>query len=479
MNKFTEKNIPNLNYGIIHSQHGYSDGVSIVMQQAEEIMKEDMNIPEENIYYLVGKARRKEFNITEKNILRDKYFINKMVLKSYHKGLNGIKKKLFERTVLMAKKCIKDFVEENKIDVIVAHNMSHPVNFITSLAISRYYKEAIKKGERTPKYLLWWHDSHLERKEYDNPADDIQDYLLEGVPGGFVEYIIFINSLQFPQAEKRYFSLLEKKYSHYSELMDFHHDIIYNTADRMIHSYQDLKNRETRELKKEFLNDFNVRRLLKKHDPGLKKTLFVLQHTRVVPRKRIDFALEFVFELREFLEKESKYDTLYFFVSGATGLKSKKTRVELRKLHRSLSKKYKTNRVFLVFASEENGRSRIGFYNFPRIFASLGGISTYFSEIEGFGNNLLEVMASGLIPVVYTYPVFKKDLEKFNFKTISLDKFEVSPECLQSVLEIIEDEEKRKDWAEENLKILDESFRHKIIARKLKKAVTKKRINPC
>ena len=43
--RFKKKDIPKLNYGIIHSQVGFVDGVSIVMKQVESVMVNDMGIP--------------------------------------------------------------------------------------------------------------------------------------------------------------------------------------------------------------------------------------------------------------------------------------------------------------------------------------------------------------------------------------------------------------------------------------------------
>jgi hypothetical protein len=114
---------------------------------------------------------------------------------------------------------------------------------------------------------------------------------------------------------------------------------------------------------------------------------------------------------------------------------------------------------------------------YPRIFAKLSGFSTYFSEIEGFGNNLLEVLASGLIPVVYTYPVFKKDIAKFKFKCIALDEFKIDKKSIDQTIDIIKNNRKRKIWVNRNLEILRKNFKHQIIARKLKRAIIRERIH--
>ncbi len=456
----------NLRYGIIHSLQGYSDGVSIVMRQADEVMKNDMGIPQSNIFYLAGKTREGGSCVTEKKILHKDHEVNKMMLRLYSKGYGEKEKEKIENAISRAQECIKRFVEDNDIDVIFAHNMSHPVNFVTAIALSRYCGSV----KNPPRYILWWHDSHMERKEFAQPAESTYEYLLEGVPGRHVDYVIFINSTQFPNAEK-YFMALSPQYRGFINL---NHSVIYNTTDKFISSCSDLKNKETEKLKSMFLKELDIERFLADRGESLESTLFVLQHTRVVPRKRINFALRFIFRLHRELSKRGKYNAVYFFVSGPVGLMGEKTRANLLKLHRDLCEKYGTEKVFLRFADKENPRSRVKFEDVPRVFAALGGISTYFSEIEGFGNNLLEVMASGLVPIVYTYPVFKKDLSKFNFKTVALEEFKITKYAIMETISIIENERKRKSWIDRNLQILDNNFQHKVMADKLQMAINKK-----
>lgn len=165
---------------------------------------------------------------------------------------------------------------------------------------------------------------------------------------------------------------------------------------------------------------------------------------------------------------------MYFFISGHTGQKSRQTRSALKRLNNKLAKKYGIDTFFLVFA-EDYPNTKITFEEYPKIFAKLGGITTYFSEIEGFGNNLLEVLASGLVPIVYTYPVFKQDIAKFKFKVIALDKFEIDNESIKKTIDIIKNTRKRKIWVNRNLTILNKKFQHRIIQRKLTRAIIKKR----
>ncbi|MDZ7774543.1 MAG: hypothetical protein U5L09_02480 [Bacteroidales bacterium] len=55
-------------------------------------------------------------------------------------------------------------MEENEIDLIIAHNTSHPYNFITAVGLGIYFEELKANNYIWPKQLVWWHDSYMERE---------------------------------------------------------------------------------------------------------------------------------------------------------------------------------------------------------------------------------------------------------------------------------------------------------------------------
>jgi len=472
--QFKKEDISKLRYGVLHSRFGYPDGVSIVMEQIERVLVKNLKVSRNNIFYLVGQSKNKNRRIIEKNVFVDGDsggLVNSLIKEKFNMGLGGGSSETVENAINEAKKVITDFVEKKKIDVIIAHNSSHALNLVYAVALSRYYRDCIQKGKKTPKYILWWHDSHLERKHFENPSADINNYLLQGVPGPFVEYIVFINSLQFKQAS-RYFKRLDKRSPGFYNLMELNHDTVYNTTDVFINKFKDLQEEELSNRVEKFIEDFKIRDLLKKKHQSLNDMLFVLQHTRLVNRKRIDFALAYCYELLSLLKKKGKYKSLYFFVSGHS---ADKTRKKLVLLNRKLRKEYNIKNLFLVFGEDYYDKTDITFEEYPKIFAKLGGISTYFSEVEGFGNNLLEVLASGLVPIIYTYPVFKSDIAKYGFKTIALDKFNIDMDKLEETVEVISNKTLRRKWVDYNLKVLKKHFAHETMALKLVQAITSKR----
>ena len=473
--RYTKRSLKKLNYAMIHSRFGLPDGVSIVMKQIEQVMISELAIPKDNIFYLVGKSGKKEKHIFENKILLDSTKLNGTLKKNYRTGFGGEISERLEKAICQAQEVISNFIEKKKIDVIIAHNTCHPVNFVLSVALSRYYRDKIKAGEKTPKYLLWWHDSHLERDHFLYPAKDVERYLIQGIPGPYPEYIFFINSTQYREADK-YFDKLDLVRPGFHEQISRNNDVIYNTTKTFINSYKDLASDNFSDRVDKFVADFDLVNYLKKRKTKLKDTIFCLQHTRIVERKRIDFALEYCFELLEEINKNRKNKkSLYFLISGNDDKDGSKRKIMAR--YNQLCKKHGHKRVFLEFAEQYYKKTDIMFEEYPRIFAKLGGFSTYFSEIEGFGNNLLEVLASGLIPVLYTYPVFVSDIVKFGFKTVALDKFEVDKDSIKEMIEVLNNNRKRKLWVNKNLELLRDHFAHEIIALKLGRGIMRRRMH--
>lgn len=466
----SKEDVPKLRYGVIHSQVGFNDGVSIVINQLEKVMIEKLKISKKNIFYLVGKSGAKDSRISTEDVFWDRNKANQFAVSHYEKGYGGGSSEKIELAVTLAKKEIEEWIIRNNIDVIFVHNSSHPVNFVYSIALSRYYRDSIAHKKKTPKYILWWHDSHLERAHFSKPAADTQKYLLEGVPGRFVEYIVFINNLQFDFA-KNYFLRIDKRYPGFYNRIICNYNVAPNTTDTFINSYSDIQRNGNGKKVEKFIEDFKVNNLLKKENLKRTDVIWCLQHTRILKRKRIDFALKYCYNLLE----KSKKKALYFLISGQS-VANDSSRKSLINLNNKL-RKLTGEKVFLVFAEDYYSKTDLSFGDYPIVFAKLGGFSTYFSEVEGFGNNLLEVLANGLIPVVYKYLVFRKDIEKYGFNLISLDDFDVTERSLEEVLSFLKSPRKRALMVNKNIKILRKNFPHNILASKIFDSIVGKRLH--
>ncbi len=154
--------ISHLNYGIIHSLIGKNDGVSIVIDQSVNAMVKDLGIGLGNIFFLAAHASPR-FNAETHEIFWHKSEIHKTIIRRFNEKADESLDHLIHENALLAKDIIADFVQRNNIDIIIAHNTSHPYNFITAVGLGYYLEELRRQNLIWPKVLVWWHDSYFER----------------------------------------------------------------------------------------------------------------------------------------------------------------------------------------------------------------------------------------------------------------------------------------------------------------------------
>ena len=167
--------ISHLHYGIIHSLIGKNDGVSIVIDQSVNAMVKDLGIGLGNIFFMAAHSSPR-FNAETHEIFWHKSEINKIIVSQFSKEADSSLEELIHENGLLAKDIIADFVKRNSIDILIAHNTSHPYNFITAVGLGYYIEDLRKQNIIWPKVLVWWHDSYFEREQFANPNPVIQKF---------------------------------------------------------------------------------------------------------------------------------------------------------------------------------------------------------------------------------------------------------------------------------------------------------------
>ncbi|HEX2395561.1 MAG TPA: hypothetical protein VHI78_09445, partial [Bacteroidales bacterium] len=167
--------ISHLNYGIIHSLIGKNDGVSIVIDQSVNAMVRNLNIGLGNIYFLAAHTSPR-FNAHTNDIFWHKNEIHKTIISHFNDQADESDPearsldRLIHENAVIARGIIADFVQENSIDIIIAHNISHLYNFITAVGLGYYFEELRSQNLIWPKILVWWHDSYFERDQFSTPG---------------------------------------------------------------------------------------------------------------------------------------------------------------------------------------------------------------------------------------------------------------------------------------------------------------------
>jgi len=466
-----------LRIGIIHSLIGKNDGVSIVIDQSVNAMSKHLGIDLGHFFFL-GAHSSPRFNAQTNDVFWHKSEVHKYIINHFNDNDATDLDDLIHENATYAKEVIKEWVEENDIDLIIAHNTSHPYNFITAVGLGYYIEELRAQGIIWPKLMVWWHDSYFERSIFAHPNKVIQKYL-SYMPGTYVDAIAFINNQQIELGKKVF---AQYNIDKLDKFFEYRTTVVPNTSEipwewehlnpdseTLICPPQDNYNNS-------FMKDIGLEQQVKAKGFTMADTKILLQHTRVVPRKKIESAIDLAFALERKFKKSGNKKCIALIVSGHSGDEQNQYLNNLYIHYTELCKKYPDSAVVLIFG-EHNILSHRDiivekkFYNFaevPSIVAAYGGLGTYFSEVEGFGNNLLEMISFALPAVINKYEVYKEEIEPLGFELPAIDNGEVNQDLVDASYRLLTDIPYRNKVVMHNLKVLKENLDHKIIAEKLK-----------
>ncbi len=471
--------ISHLNYGIIHSLIGKNDGVSIVIDQSVTAMVNNLNIELGNIYFLAAHTSPR-FNAYTNDVFWHKNDIHKLIISHFNDQADESDPAareldaLIHENAMAARDIISDFVQQYNIDIIIAHNTSHLYNFITAVALGYYFEDLRSKNLVWPKLLVWWHDSYFEREQFSNPGPVIRKYL-KYLPGTYIDGIVFINSVQPELARKMFMANGHKQteafFRERTLIIPNTHDIKWEwrkydwNSPNLIHPPQDNYNNT-------FFKDIGLTGIIENAGYTMDDTLILLQHTRIVPRKKIEFAIDLAFAIASRFRNTGVNKCIALLISGHSGDEQAKYKEFLTSYYHLKLEEFKELPVYMIFGEEIilSHRDIIvdkKYYNFaevPSIVASVGGIGTYFSEVEGFGNNLLEMLAAGLPVIINYYNIYKTDLEPLGFKLPYAEENVMTNELIDTAFKIATDIHYRNKIVVHNLEVLDQKLGSTVIS---------------
>ena len=186
-----------------------------------------------------------------------------------------------------------------------------------------------------------------------------------------------------------------------------------------------------------------------------KDELFILQPTRVVPRKWIERAIELVY-----LMELPKPRLVISHKSGDEGT-----------LYESRVKEYAERLgVELIFIGDKVGASRCFGSNHTHDFTiddvyQAADLVTYPSGYEGFGNAFVEAIYFKKPLVVNRYSIYIEDIEPIGFDVISFDGF-VTHEIVEQVKTFL-NSDARMNSLEKNYKLGQDHLSYEVLEKKL------------
>ncbi len=189
--------------------------------------------------------------------------------------------------------------------------------------------------------------------------------------------------------------------------------------------------------------------------------ILLFQITRVVRRKGIETAIELVERLDDSRVK--------LIVTGhATDDRNEGYLSELRDRASGLSRPDQVHFAAHRFATERavaNGKP--GKFSLSDAYASARAC-TYFSRYEGFGNAFVEALAARVPIFVNNYqPVYWPDIGSKGFKTVQIERNELTDGAVEEIRSVLTDDEYRSHIADFNHDMGREHFSYDVLSRHL------------
>jgi len=406
--------------GFISTRFAGLDGVSLETKKWAKILEEEGF----ECCYFAGELDRPQ----EKSFLVEEAHFSHPDIEAVYKECFGAetRKSSVTRKIHEIKKKIKseivEFVDRFEIDLLIAENsLTIPLNIPLGIAITEFIAET-----KMPT-IAHHHDFYWERKR-----------LLVNAVGEYLH-------MAFPPVLPSIRHVVINSYAD--------HELSYRTgiSSTVIPNVLDFETP---------LAPFDEYASDVREKFGIQKDeLFILQPTRVVPRKGIEHAIE----LTKRLEMKAK-----LVISHASGDEGFEYEQRIKEYSKMLG-------VDTLFISNRIGESRSvndkgeKIYNIWDIYPH-ADLVTYPSTYEGFGNAFLEAIYSRKPIVVNKYVIYTLDIEPKGFGVIALDGY-VNEESVQKTREVLTDEGKREKMVNRNYRLAKRYFSLSVLRRKLKNLI--------
>lgn len=315
------------------------------------------------------------------------------------------------------KQKIYEFVERFDIDLIIPENvLAIPLNIPLGLALVEFIAE---KGFPT---VAHHHDFSWERARF--LVNSVEDYMASAFPPNLptIQHVV-INSVASHQLS--------------------HRKGISNTIIPNVYDFASPP-------------QFKVSRCVElKQRIGLGgEDLFILQPTRVVPRKWIERSLEIV----SLMELRNPSLIISHSAEDEGDLYNKRIQEYARRLYVQLISI--EDLVGPKGALDDQNQQE---FSIGDVY-QCADLVTYPSGYEGFGNAFLETIYYRKPIVVNRYSIYIADIEPKGFDVIPIEGF-VTEETVQKIFEVLYDDERREEMTERNYQLAKRYFSYEVLER--------------
>lgn len=404
------------NIGFISTRIAGTDGVSFEI-------KKWVHILEKNGYqcYFFGGEVDKPAN---KSFIEDRAHFKHLDILKIQNNSFGVthRSKEMSFTIQKIKNHLKsrlhEFISKFNLDLIILENvLTIPMNIPLGLAITELIAETCLPA------IAHHHDFRWERDRY--MINAVEDYLSVAFPP-VLESIKHVNINSIAQEQLNYRKGISSI-------------VIPNVLDFSNPPYHN--NNHWKSLRKQI---------------GLREEdLFILQPSRIVPRKCIERSIELVSMMN--LSK------LYLIISHSASDEGDEYAKRIYKYAENLGVNIIEIEHIICENNVENKDKR--FYSMGDVY-KCADLITYPSSYEGFGNAFLEAVYLRKPIIMNRYPVYIKDIEPKGFDVLTIDSF-VTKDVVEKVKLLLDDKERKNAMVDNNYEIAKNHFSFELLERDL------------
>lgn len=400
--------------GFISTRFAGTDGVTLETKKWAEVLKRNGY----EIFYLAGELD-----------LDDSYCMQEELFHFKHPMILEIQQACFERKIRSPeitekiqsikeklKRHIYKFVKKYEIDLIIPENvLAIPLNIPLGLALTEFISET---GIPT---IAHHHDFYWERERF--IITSCPDYLSMAFPPLLNNIVnVVINSLALQQLTYRR-----------------------GMTAVLIPNVYDFENPPSP------IDDYGMS--LRKKLGFSEEDLFVLQPTRVIPRKQIEKAIDLValmgLKKPSLVISHSKDDEGNEYFKRILWY-AEKAGVELKFIEDIIGEKRDENR---------------GIYTLADVYKN-ADLVTYPSGYEGFGNAFLEAVYFRKMIFLNRYSIYIADIEPLGFDVVAFEGF-VTEKVVEEVFRYLKSPALLENALEKNYNLAFKNFSYRILEQRL------------
>ncbi len=407
----------NKNIGFVSTRFAGTDGVSMESSKWAEVFEDNAY----NCFWFAGEVDRESdrtFLVPEAHFQHEQNkWINHHVFGRKRRAQPVTRTMHAMRSLLKHK--LHEFIHEYKIDLLIAENaLAIPMHVPLGLALT----EAIAETQLPT--IAHHHDFYWERVRFSNNA--VNDYIRMAFPPNLsnIRHVVINSDAQEQLALRTGISSA----------------IIPNVLD--FENPPKLSRRRARIFRESIGLDLEDR--------------IILQPTRIIQRKGIEWAIDLVKGLRD--------DRNKLVISHEAGDEGMEYAEWLKDYACEFGVDLRLVSIKISDPLSKNGNGK-GAYSLWDVYPYADFI-TYPSIYEGFGNAFLEAIYFKKPILINRYATFVRDIEPLGFDLAVMDGF-LSKKTVQAVIEILESSKRRKAMVNSNYQIATRHYSYSVLRNQL------------